>query len=36
MASNLILYSREKYNHDGDNWTDDIDKHISIIQIRKK
>ena len=33
---NLILYSREKYNHDGDNWTDDIDKHISIIQIRKK
>lgn len=33
---NLLLHSKQKYNHDGDYWTDNIDKHISIIQIRKK
>ena len=32
---NFILHSKEKYNHDRNNWTDDIDKHISIVQIRK-
>lgn len=32
---NLSLYSKEKYNHNGKNWTDNIDNHVSITQIRK-
>ena len=32
---NLSLYSKEKYNHNGKNFTDNIDNQVSISQIRK-